>query len=896
EVKISAAQTTTSDVALPLGEVTDQIVVTGEIETISTTETGAATYTQAEVEQLAVSRSLEQAALLAPGVSATGPGDNVTIAGAMSFENLWLINGVVINENIRGQSLPLFIEDAVQETTTSVSGISAEYGRFTGGVVSAITKSGGNELSGSLRVNFTNDDWQARTPLSGERADQIDKTYEGTLGGAFWKDHLWFFTAGRDRSRTGTSTTQSLTNITYPTSSDQRRLEGKLTLTPAPSHSVIGSYLEIDQSSTGSAFGRILDLDSVNDHREDPQQIQAINYTGILTSNLFIEAQYSERDYIIGRGSGGVPDLIEGTLMRTLGTSYRYHAPTFCGSCEDEQRDNENLLVKGSYFLSTESAGSHDIVIGYDTFDDIRFVVNHQTGSDWTVYGSDFIIDANNNVYPVIADDRVQMRWMYVLNLDIKEPTSFKTNSFYVNDRWQLNDRWSFNLGVRYDENDGIDSSGTVVADDRKISPRLGLNWDVKGDGDLLVNASYGTYVAALANNRSDVTSDAGAITSFRWYYGGAPLNTDPSCAERGDCLTTAEVLSIMFGWYESLGGTFDSPFNVASDADINDWARSVSIPGSTSQILETMKSPSVDEFTLGVNKRLGSKGSVRADLVLREWTDFYSNQTTLESGTVEIPSGLDDLTVVGNYGNDVLERKYLGLHTQARYRFTDRLTLAANYTLSKLEGNINGETSNSGPVTSSPNNYPEYKDPSWAYPVGALAADQRHRFRGWAIYKLFDTEHHSFSVSLLQSFWSGTPYGAGGAVETGDYVGDIGYEDPPDDVTYWFTARDAYHTENITRSDLSFNYAFRWHAFGKAMEVFIQPEVINVFNEHGVTAVNDDTYDATNRSSYDEFNPFTETPVEGVHWDKRSGFGQPTDEDDYQTPRTFRFSVGFRF
>ncbi len=79
-----------------------------------------------------------------------------------------------------------------------------------------------------------------------------------------------------------------------------------------------------------------------------------------------------------------------------------------------------------------------------------------------------------------------------------RQPTSFKTNSFYVNDRWQLNDRWSFNLGVRYDENDGIDSSGAVVADHRKISPRLGLNWDVKGDGDLLVNASYGTYVAAL--------------------------------------------------------------------------------------------------------------------------------------------------------------------------------------------------------------------------------------------------------------------------------------------------------------------------------------------------------------------------------------------------------------
>ena len=64
----------------------------------------------------------------------------------MSFENLWTFNGVVINENLRGQDLPLFIEDAIQETTTQVSGISAEYGRFSGGVINAITKSGGNEL------------------------------------------------------------------------------------------------------------------------------------------------------------------------------------------------------------------------------------------------------------------------------------------------------------------------------------------------------------------------------------------------------------------------------------------------------------------------------------------------------------------------------------------------------------------------------------------------------------------------------------------------------------------------------------------------------------------------------------------------------------------------------
>lgn len=43
-------------------------------------------------------------------------------------------------------------------------------------------------------------------------------------------------------------------------------------------------------------------------------------------------------------------------------------------------------------------------------------------------------------------------------------------------------------------------------------------------------------------------------------------------------------------------------------------------------------------------------------------------------------------------------------------------------------------------------------------------------------------------------------------------------------------------------------------------------------------------------------FNPFTETPVEGVHYIKGPNFGRPASELDYQTPRTFRVSLGLRF
>ena len=73
-------------------------------------------------------------------------------------------------------------------------------------------------------------------------------------------------------------------------------------------------------------------------------------------------------------------------------------------------------------------------------------------------------------------------------------------------------------------------------------------------------------------------------------------------------------------------------------------------------------------------------------------------------------------------------------------------------------------------------------------------------------------------------------------------------------------------------------------------MEVFLQPEMLNVFNEDGVLTPDNGT------DTLQAFDPFTTTPVEGTHWERQEGFGEAQGELDFQTPRTFRFSVGFRF
>lgn len=904
-IKVNAAQTADLNVTLSLAGVAETIEVVGNYETISSSSEAQSTYSKTFIEGLPMERNVRETVLLNAGVNDNGPAGAITIAGAQSYESLFLVNGVVVNENLRGQPLNLFIEDAIEETTTSVSGISAEYGRFAGGVVNTITKSGGNELSGSFRTNFTNDKWTSTvSPIfnaagreipQAKRLDKINKRYEGTLGGWVVKDRLWYFLAAR-QFKTSFSAQTALTAIPFSQDDKELRSEGKLTFSPFEGHRLVGSYIKIDRDNNGNVFGSVLDLASV-DNRKLPQDLKAINYTGVLSDNFFLEGQFSRRYFaFVGSGSD-FTDIIKGTWIQDQNTGVRYNSPTFCGVCGDETRSNENYLAKASWFLSTGSLGSHDVAFGYDSFNDKRKSNNFQSGSNLSVFATDTIIQ-NGVPFPVFAADT--STWIvYWPVLNASKGTNFKTNSLFANDRWRLNNKWSFNLGVRYDQNDGKDAEGKKISDDSKISPRLGLSYDLKGDGDWIFNLSAGEYVTAIANTQGDASSSAGVPAIFGWFYFGPEVNTGS-----GPLVPTATALQTLFTWFNSTGGVNGNTEDLFF----------VDIPGATTIIPKSLQSPYAREISAGVSKRLGNRGVVRVDLVDRKFGDFYSSRVDLGTGQVNTSSGPADRGFLLNEDSDILERTYRGLLTQFQYRLSDRLNFGAVYTLSKTEGNVTGETSGSGPVSSGVREYPQYKQASWNSPKGYLGTDQRHRAKVWGVWDLFKTDHNHLSLGFIESFQTGVPYGAVGSVASTNFVTNPGYALPPSTVTYYYTARDAFRTDDITATDLTLNYAWTWNAFSKNVEIFIQPEVLNVFNERGLTGPNNTIRDnTTTRCSATNpicatrpFNPFTTTPVEGTivngvptangNWAKGPNFGKATAAGAYQTPRTYRFSVGFRF
>jgi outer membrane receptor protein involved in Fe transport len=888
--RVGPAQTARADANLALSAVAESITVTASAPAVLET-TEVQTNIQSDlVDELPIGRTLLATTNLAPGVTTTGPRNATTISGGFAYDNLFLVNGVSVGENLRGQPHNLFIEDAIQETTVMTGAVSAEFGNFTGGVVSAITKSGGNDFSGSLRDSFTNADWTADSPIAANVTDEINEVYEGTLGGRIIRDRLWFFAAGRMEERTGTATlSRTDPAIVYDTLRDEDRLELKLTGQITPKHTLVGSWLDAPVEATNNCQLGCFDFNALDPLVENPNEFITGHYSGILTNNLMVEAQYSNKTFAFVGYGGEDPDRVRGTPIRDFTTNGAVWNAVYFSGITPEDRDSDSLAAKLTYYLST-SMGTHSLTGGVQTYHETRTANNSQSASDFVLYLNNFTpqrTGPNSALLTIGAEDGLG----YWPVLQSSLGSDLNTNAFFINDKWDVNQHWSVNLGARYDANDSKDSAGNPIADDSRISPRLGATYDVRGDGAFRVNASYSHYVSRLAETVAGSGSVAGTPALFYYVYNGPQIGPLPM----------REALAAFFAWFDAKGGTS------LSDPDILVLSR---IPGATLEIEGSLESPFVKEFTVGLGHQFLGSGFVRADYVSRDWDDFYTTRRDLTTGTAISNPATGARTDKGFITNtNLYDRTYDAVIMQGGYRMLDnRLNLGLNYTWSELEGNIEGETGGSGPIADVSYTYPEVIGYAAGNPSGKLAGDQTHRVRAWAAYDL-PTPIGNFNFSLLQNFESGTPYSAIGTILTSSANTGITYPSaylaPPTTGTYYFSDRGAFSWDDQTSTDLGLNYSLPiWK-----VELFAQADVLNMFDEDAQVA--GDTTVRTRQSALClqadgsrclAFNPFTTTPVEGVHWVKGPNFGKPTtattfaQQGSFQLPRTYRFSVGLRF
>ena len=955
-VTVAATQTVPLNVTLGPAAVTEEVTVVGAAaDVLRRTAQVATNFKQDLIAALPTNRDITTTLLMAPAVHPSGPGGNYSIAGAMSFESLFMVNGVTANENLRGQPFNLYIEDAIQETVVATDGVSAEYGRFSGGVVNVITKSGTNRYSGSFRDTVNNDNWrslvigngnfaplaagqtaracnlvtgiggtQIRDPHCFAGDSKIAKavpTYEYVFGGPVVKDRLTFFTAGRFQNQQTARNTVAPVSVPYRAEDQRQRYEVKLTGSLARNHRFGGSYQKEAFTQLNSTFSTANSMDLASFYtRKSPLTSYQFNYDGILTRTLFVEGRFSVRhSSSIGAGAP-TTDLIGGTLLLDSARgNLRYWSPTFCGICEPEKRDNENEYVKATYFKSTKGAGSHTIVFGFDSFDDKRFANNHQSGSDYRIFGTTSLVrpaDANCAVSPgcifpqfLPGSTILQYNPIAVGSLG----TNFRTNALFVNDSLRWSAHLTFNAGVRWDKNRGVDSAGNVVARDGKIAPRVGVVWDPKADGIWTVTASYGIYTAALSNPIADSSSPAGNESTIQWAYAGPPVNGDAT-APTANLVPPAAAIQQVFNWCarDARG------FCTAS------LPTSASSPGVSVRIGDNLTSPNVSAYGFGVSRQIGSRAALRADYSYRDYHDFYSKRIDLTTGVATDAFGnRSDLGIVEN--TNALKRRYSGLTVSGTYQAGKRINIGGNYTLSRLWGNFEGENTFSGPFTADLFQYPEYRQVSWYAPEGDLAQDQRHRSTLWITYGV--PRVSGLTLSLLQSLATGLPYGAGGgnptnpigfspsaAVDARPYVANPGYVTPQGGSreNYYYTARDAFRTENSRRTDFAANYSRGVGAGARRIQPFVQAQVINIFNNQdlcgcggtvfsngGAVALNtlgSGVLTPVSTATLAKFNPLTTAPVQGVNWNYGANFGAPLNRFAFTTPRMFRLSAGLRF
>jgi hypothetical protein len=311
--------------------ITETVNVVGRAADVLTQTSQVATnFKQDLIQTLPTTRDINATLLMAPAVHASGPAGAFSISGSMSFESLFLINGVNVNENTRGQPLSPYIEDAIQETTIATEGISAEFGHFSGGVVNMITKSGGNLFSGSFRDSLNNDKWRAYVTgndahpfLTGNiatgnpidcatcgaggtpsKVDLVVPQYEYTFGGPAVKDHLWFFTAGRFQDQSVARSTIAPLNIPYTADTDRKRFEVKLTESVTSNHRFEGAFTKeaLTAANSSQSAATSMDLASLY-NTSQPTTLFTVNYNGIFSPTFVVESRFSVRDLSIS-GAG----------------------------------------------------------------------------------------------------------------------------------------------------------------------------------------------------------------------------------------------------------------------------------------------------------------------------------------------------------------------------------------------------------------------------------------------------------------------------------------------------------------------------------------------------------------------------------------------------------------
>ena len=325
----------------------------------------------------------------------------VTFYGSTGAENQYIIDGLNTTNVRSGTEGKTLNFDFVQEVEVKTGGLPAEYGRMTGGMINAITKSGGNEFNGDVfafdqpsGIRANNSTLTQREFTSGSFTDEKALADYGLdLGGYIVKDRLWFFGAydRQDRTRSNILINSALVlpatpelpggyslavGATVPTKIKSNLFAGKLTLRATESQNLTLSLFGDPTKTTGALFAVNGPPSTTNGERKTGGSDYIARYSGIFATTFIVnaEAGHHHEDATISGAGTQIPQLLDQTVspnVRTGGFAF----------FDNNKYDRDVVKLGFTKFLS-----NHEIKVGGDYEKMKADVQNFQGGAGQRIY------------------------------------------------------------------------------------------------------------------------------------------------------------------------------------------------------------------------------------------------------------------------------------------------------------------------------------------------------------------------------------------------------------------------------------------------------------------------------------------------------------------------------
>jgi outer membrane receptor protein involved in Fe transport len=899
-VKVGLGGSTGYTFTLNKADAVAEVVVTAtanpQIDFAATT-TGRVINVEDLTKQMPIARTITALTLLAPGVVTGSSSDDAkfnglpSVGGSSVAENAYYINGLNITDfNTYLGSAPVPF-DFYKTVEVKTGGYPAEFGRATGGVINAVTKSGGNDFHVALHGNWEPSGLHDTAPNTFERQNSIahdeDKSFITEVSGPIIQDHLFFYVLNQQQDVVSKYARSDLGTYTTDKTNDPfwgAKLDGYIT---------DRQHVELtwfDTTQTTNRTTRDYDVDS---GIGDVAGTQLVRNGGV---NWVAKYTGSFTDWFTLSGAYGKSDNNQSVLPSDTSTSYVLDYrddpsnPTRLGSqpystATNLKTSREFYRIDADFYF--DLLGKHHVRTGYDHE---KLSLMHTLSANGGAIFAYYTAGAGNALG--LAEGTEYAR---VTTEVLGGQSSGVNKAYYLQDSWDVTDRLNLQLGVRNDSFATTDLTGApFITLNNNWAPRIGFNLDLTGDRKSKLFGSYGRYFIPPALNAGFRTNDY----YFRSYFLLSGVDATTGQPTLGSQITAANYATKYAqacpgGSYATAGALGCTVYG-DGEADPSD-----------TKFATNLKPTSEDEFILGYERQFNSlwKGSVTLtyrtlnqvseDVAVDQAVQSWCTRNGI-SGCADIWSGYDQYVVLNpgktttfklysalpgetsqrtitlsadELGYPKARREYVALQFAFDRAFDGKWGLSGSYTLSQSKGNyegtVNSDIGQEDAGTTVDFDLQGLTDNSF----GLLPNHHGHQFKLNGSYAVTD----NLMVGANYSLTSPKHYGCLGVHPTDVYAAGYGA------VAFYCNGvavprGSKFTTDWVNKIDLSVRYTVPT-TLVPAGDLVLRADVFNLFNAQSVTT-------AWEYGEDDEGNADT-------------NYGKPT---GYQTPRYVRLGFDLSF